>query len=183
MREACHERVPYSRSHRDYANHVNSRPLVGNRNGLRVSRGSKTPKTDGGQREMFHFCILNEKATRVAQAGRWPIAASRQDGRQQLSAISQGPVQVILVPMTVHLSPHGQELLETALARGVGRSPEEVVERALEAANGMAATLSDDELARRRQAVAGMVAFREGYHLTLGPGERIQDLIHEGRKY
>ncbi len=85
--------------------------------------------------------------------------------------------------MTVHLSPHGQELLETALARGVGRSPEEVVERALEAANGMAATLSDDELARRRQAVAGMVAFPEEYHLTLGPGERIQDLIHEGRKY
>jgi hypothetical protein len=28
-----------------------------------------------------------------------------------------------------------------------------------------------------------MVAFREEYHLTLGPGERIQDLIHEGHKY
>jgi hypothetical protein len=25
-----------------------------------------------------------------------------------------------------------------------------------------------------------MVALREEYHLTLGPGERIQDLIHEG---
>jgi hypothetical protein len=82
--------------------------------------------------------------------------------------------------MTVHLSPHGQELLEAALARGVGRSPEEVVERALEAASGMASTLSDEELERRRQAVASMIAFREEYHLTLGPGERIQDLIHEG---
>jgi hypothetical protein len=28
--------------------------------------------------------------------------------------------------------------------------------------------------------VASMIAFREEYHLTLGPGERIQDLIHEG---
>ena len=94
-----------------------------------------------------------------------------------------GPVQVILVPMTLHLSPHGQELLEAALARGVGRSPEEVVERALEAASGMERTLSSEELERRRQAVANMIAFREEYHLTLGPGERIQDLIHEGHKY
>ena len=85
--------------------------------------------------------------------------------------------------MTVHLSLHGQELLEAALTRGVGRSPEEVVERALEAASGMATALSEEELERRRQAVASMVAFREEYHLTLGPGERIQDLIHEGHKY
>jgi len=82
--------------------------------------------------------------------------------------------------MTVHLSPHGQELLEAALARDVCRSPEEVVERALEAASGVANTLSNEERERRRQAVASMAAFREEYHLTLGPGERIQDLIHEG---
>ncbi len=94
-----------------------------------------------------------------------------------------GPVQVILVPMTLHLSPHGQELLEAALARGVGRSPEEVVERALEAASGMERTLSNEALELRRQAVASMVAFREEYHLTLGPGERIEDLIREGHKY
>jgi hypothetical protein len=85
--------------------------------------------------------------------------------------------------MTVHLSPHGQELLEAALARGVGRSPEEVVEWALEAASGVADALSDEERERRRQAVASMLAFREEYHLALGPGERIQDLIHEGHKY
>jgi hypothetical protein len=85
--------------------------------------------------------------------------------------------------MTVHLSPHGQELLEAALARGMGRSPEEVVERALEAATGTAATLSEEERERRSRAVASMLAFREEYHLTLDPGERIQDLIHEGHKY
>src|SRR5450631_2281329 len=101
------------------------------------------------------------------------------DGR----AGGAGPVQDILVSMTVHLSTYGQELLEAALARGVGRSPEEVVERALEAASGMESTLSNEELERRRQAVASMLAFREEYHLTLGPGERIRDLIHEGYKY
>jgi hypothetical protein len=85
--------------------------------------------------------------------------------------------------MTVQLTPHGQQLLEAALARGVGCSPEEVVERALEAATGEVATLSEEERERRRQAVASMAAFREEYHLTLGPGERIQDLIHEGHKY
>jgi len=84
--------------------------------------------------------------------------------------------------MVVNLTPHGQELLEAALARGLGRSPEEVVERALEAAAG-GGTTSDEERERRRQAVAGMLAFREEYHLTLGPGERIQDLIHQGHKY
>ncbi len=85
--------------------------------------------------------------------------------------------------MTVNLSPHGQEMLIAALARGAGRSPEEVVERALEAASGATATLSEQELERRRQAVISMLAFREEYHLTLGPGVRIQDLIRGGRKY
>jgi hypothetical protein len=73
--------------------------------------------------------------------------------------------------------------LEAALARGVGCSPEEVVERALEVATSAAATLSEEELERRRQAVASMLAFHGDYHLTLGPGERIRDLIHEGHKY
>jgi hypothetical protein len=85
--------------------------------------------------------------------------------------------------MTVQLTPYGQALLEAALARGVGRSPEEVVERALEAATGATAALSGEERERRRQAVADMLAFRDEYHLTLSPGERIQDLIREGRKY
>jgi hypothetical protein len=93
------------------------------------------------------------------------------------------PHPVILKLMTVHLTPHGQELLEAALARGLGRSPEEVVERALEAASSIENALSSEESERRRQAVANMLAFGEEYHLNLGPGERIQDLIHEGHKY
>ena len=85
--------------------------------------------------------------------------------------------------MTVKLTPLAQELLEAALACGMGRSAEEVIERALEAVAGSAATLSGEEQERRRQAVAGMLAFREEFHLTLVPGERIQYLVHEGHKY
>jgi hypothetical protein len=85
--------------------------------------------------------------------------------------------------MTVNLSQHGQEMLETALARGLGRTPEEIVEHALETVTGQEIALSDQERERRRQAVAGMLAFSEEYHLKLGPGVRITDLIHEGHKY
>jgi hypothetical protein len=88
-----------------------------------------------------------------------------------------------MVAMTVNLSAHGQELLEAALARGAGRSPEEVVERALETAARNAGLLSDLEREERRQAIASMLAFRQEYSLSLGPGERVQDLIREGRKY
>ncbi len=85
--------------------------------------------------------------------------------------------------MVVNLTAHGQELLEAALARGLGRSPEEVVERALETAADTARIPSNEDWERRRQAVAGMLAFRDEYHLTLAPGERIQDLVHQGHKY
>ncbi len=85
--------------------------------------------------------------------------------------------------MTVNLTPHGQELLEAALARGVGRSPEEVIERALEVATSSGVTCSEDERERRRQAVANMLAFREEFRLNLAPGESIRDLVHEGHKY
>ena len=84
--------------------------------------------------------------------------------------------------MTVHLTPYGQRLLEAALARGGGRSPEEIIERALEAVRGGAAT-SPEEERERRSAVASMLAFQEEFHLTLGPGEHVQDLIREGSKY
>jgi hypothetical protein len=45
------------------------------------------------------------------------------------------------------------------------------------------AMLSDEELERRRQAVAGILEFQQTHHLTLGPGLRIRDLVHEGHKY
>ncbi len=85
--------------------------------------------------------------------------------------------------MQVTLTPHGEEIVEAALARGVGRSPEEVVERALETIAPEAAVLSEEEKERRRQAVDAMRAFGEKHHLTLGPGERIKDLLHEGHKF
>jgi len=50
-------------------------------------------------------------------------------------------------------------------------------------AGGLATAPSDKELERRRQAVAGMISFREEDHLTLGPGERIQDWFHQGHEY
>ncbi len=53
----------------------------------------------------------------------------------------------------------------------------------MEATTGVITGLSAEEGERRRQAVAAMLAFREEYHLTLGPGERVQDLVHEGHKY
>jgi hypothetical protein len=87
--------------------------------------------------------------------------------------------------MTVELTGRAQELVEVALARGLGKSPEEVVEVALE---GMAAPapvgeLTEEEKERARRAVEGLLAFNEKYHFKLGPGERIVDLIREGRKY
>lgn len=84
--------------------------------------------------------------------------------------------------MQVTLTSHGEELLEAALARGLGRSPEEVIERALETI-AQEPVLSEEEKERRRQAVDAMRAFGEKHHLTLGPGERIRDLLHEGHKY
>uniref|UniRef100_Q02C31 Uncharacterized protein n=1 Tax=Solibacter usitatus (strain Ellin6076) TaxID=234267 RepID=Q02C31_SOLUE len=85
--------------------------------------------------------------------------------------------------MQVSLTPHGEELLRQQLARGLGRSPEEVVERALETVAQQDVILTEEEKKRRREAVAAMLAFRETHHLTLEPGVRIQDLLHEGHKY
>ena len=85
--------------------------------------------------------------------------------------------------MQVTLTPHGEQLVERALARGLGRSPEEIVERALETVVPNEPALSDEETERRRQAVEAMRAFGKKHNLTLGPGERIKDLIHEGHKY
>ena len=85
--------------------------------------------------------------------------------------------------MQVTLTPHGEELLQAALARGVGSSAEEIVERALETVVGNESALSEEEKERRRQAVDAMRAFGKKHNLTLAPGERIKDLIHEGHKY
>ena len=83
--------------------------------------------------------------------------------------------------MQVALTPHSEQLVRQQLARGLGRSPEEVIERALEASQPPA-VLTETEKERRRQAVAAVHAFREQHRLTLGSGLRIRDLIREDCK-
>jgi Arc/MetJ-type ribon-helix-helix transcriptional regulator len=82
---------------------------------------------------------------------------------------------------TVRLTPHGEALLQQQLANGTYRSPEEVVERALET---LAENSGQSRLAPARmtgaEAVADILEVREG--VTLG-GLKIKDLIHEGHKY
>ena len=85
--------------------------------------------------------------------------------------------------MEVKLSPHGAEIVQHAVAQGLGRSPEEVVERALEAIAREHSVLSEEEREPRREAVDAMRAFGKKHHLALGPGERIKDLLHEGHKF
>lgn len=81
----------------------------------------------------------------------------------------------------IRLTPHGEALLQKQLASGPYRSPEEVVERALETLaenrgqpSASASTMSPAE------AVADILELRKG--LSLG-GLKIKDLINEGRKY
>jgi hypothetical protein len=83
---------------------------------------------------------------------------------------------------TIRLTPHSEELLQKQLARGPYRSPEEVIERALE-------TLAQRELhpfplgpstKSAAEAVADILELRKGLRLD---GLRIKDLIHEGHKY
>jgi hypothetical protein len=84
--------------------------------------------------------------------------------------------------MQVTLTPHGEELLKDQLARHAGSSPEQILERALETLASEAPVLTPEEQERRRQAVDAMRPFSKKHHLALGPGERIQDLIHEGHR-
>ncbi len=83
---------------------------------------------------------------------------------------------------TIRLTPHGEELLQEQLARGPYRSPEEVIERALE-------TLAQKEsipfrlgpsTKSRAEAVADILELRKRVRLE---GLKIKDLIHEGHKY
>jgi Arc/MetJ-type ribon-helix-helix transcriptional regulator len=82
---------------------------------------------------------------------------------------------------TIRLTPHGEALLQKQLANGSYRSPEEVVERALEtlAENSEQSRVSASTMTPA-EAVADIQANRKG--VTLG-GLKIRDLIHEGHKY
>jgi hypothetical protein len=82
---------------------------------------------------------------------------------------------------TIRLTPHGEALLQKQLANGPYRSPEEVVERALEtlAENGEQSRVSTTAMTPA-EAVADIQANRKGVKLG---GLRIRDLIHEGHKH
>ncbi len=55
--------------------------------------------------------------------------------------------------MQVTLTPHGAEVVQSALARGLGRSPDEIVERALDTIAREEPVVTEEERERRRQAV------------------------------
>jgi Arc/MetJ-type ribon-helix-helix transcriptional regulator len=83
---------------------------------------------------------------------------------------------------TIRLTAHSEELLQKQLTRGPYRSPEEVIERALE-------TLAQKEAIPFRlgpatktpaEAVADILEIQKRNRLG---GLKIKDLIHEGHKY
>ena len=101
--------------------------------------------------------------------------------------------------MQITLTPHGQELVEAALARGIGGgAPEEIVERALEKIaleqSGEEPSLvkmlrelpplTEEEQQRRNKAVEDMLAFGKKHHFKLNRGgQSWRDFLHEGHKY
>jgi hypothetical protein len=83
---------------------------------------------------------------------------------------------------TIRLTPHSEELLQKHLTRGPYRTPEEVIERALE-------TLAQKEsipfplgpaTKSPAEAVADILEIQKRNRLG---GLKIKDLIHEGHKY
>ena len=83
---------------------------------------------------------------------------------------------------TIRLTPHSEELLQEQLARGPYRSPEEVIERALETLAQKESVPFDLGPATKSppEAVADILELRKGVRLE---GLKIKDLIHEGHKY
>jgi Arc/MetJ-type ribon-helix-helix transcriptional regulator len=83
---------------------------------------------------------------------------------------------------TIRLTPHGQELLQEQLARGPYRSPEEVIEQALETLAQKESIPSHLGPATKSpaEAVADILEIQKRNRLR---GLKIKDLIHEGHKY
>jgi Arc/MetJ-type ribon-helix-helix transcriptional regulator len=83
---------------------------------------------------------------------------------------------------TISLTPHSEELLHEQLARGTYRSPEEVIETALEtlAEKQSVAGLADRAAKTPAEAVADILDIQKRNRLG---GLKIKDLIHEGHRY
>jgi hypothetical protein len=85
--------------------------------------------------------------------------------------------------MTVTLSPHAERLIREQLAHGAARSPEEVIERALESV-AQSSTLSVSQSRRPTQTPAEAVAdILELQKRNALGGLKVIDLVQEGRKY
>jgi len=83
---------------------------------------------------------------------------------------------------TIRLTPHSEELLQKQLTRGPYRSPEEVIERALETLAQKESTSFPPGSAAKSpaEAVADILEIQKRNRLG---GLKIKDLIHEGHKY
>jgi Arc/MetJ-type ribon-helix-helix transcriptional regulator len=83
---------------------------------------------------------------------------------------------------TIRLTPHSEELLQQQLARGPYRSPEEVIERALEtlAKRDFDPSPAGTSTKTPEEAVADILEIQKRNRLG---GVKIKDLIQEGRKY
>jgi Arc/MetJ-type ribon-helix-helix transcriptional regulator len=83
---------------------------------------------------------------------------------------------------TIRLTPHSEELLQQQLARGPYRSPEEVIERALEtlAKKDFDPSRAGTSTKTSAEAVADILEIQKRNRLG---GLKIKDLVQEGRKY
>ena len=91
------------------------------------------------------------------------------------------PTYTCPMDTTIRLTPHSQELLKEQLAHGAFRSPEEVIERALEAlARKGSAPLRRTVPKNAGEAVADILEIQKRNRLE---ELKINSLIHEGHKY
>jgi Arc/MetJ-type ribon-helix-helix transcriptional regulator len=84
--------------------------------------------------------------------------------------------------MNIRLNSHSEHLLRAQLALGEFRSPEEVIERALEklAQTSVPVLTIGAGTRSREEAVADLLGQRQGVKLG---GLRVKALIHEGHRF
>ena len=87
-----------------------------------------------------------------------------------------------LLVSTIRLTPHSEELLQKQLTRGPYRSPEEVIERALEPLpkKNPLPSIPCSAAKSPSEAVADILEIQKRNRLG---GLKSKDLIHEGHKY
>ena len=84
------------------------------------------------------------------------------------------------MPLTLTLSPHGEQLVAQHLRTGRYQSPEEVVTRALESLSERQDLPQPPKKKSAAEAVDHIRQSRKGVNLG---GLKIKDLIHAGHKY